>query len=45
MEKFGGIGLKNIMVVWLLVCCLTVMAKTVFTLYEIPGVSEFFRSV
>ena len=45
MDKFAGVGLVNIFVIWLVCCCLTVLAKSVFTLYEVEGVSEFIRTV
>lgn len=44
-KKFGGVGLINILVIWLVCCVLTVMAKTVFSIYEVEGVSEFIRTV
>lgn len=38
--KFAGIGLKNILVIWMIILILTVLAKVVFTKYPVPGVSE-----
>ena len=40
MEKFGGVGLKNIFLIWL--CCMifSLIAKVVVTKYHIEGVSE-----
>jgi hypothetical protein len=43
--KFAGIGLKNILVIWLLIIVLTVMAKVVFTKHHVPGVSEVVQAV
>lgn len=43
--KFAGIGLKNILVIWLIIIILTVMAKVVFTKYQVPGVSEVVQAV
>lgn len=43
--KFAGIGLKNILVIWLIILVLTVMAKVVFTKYQVPGVSEVVQAV
>lgn len=43
--KFAGIGLKNILVIWLIIIILTVMAKVIFTKYQVPGVSEVVQAV
>ena len=43
-EKFLGVGLTNVLGIWLLCVILSLMAKVVFTKYEVPGVSEIFQA-
>lgn len=43
--KFLGLGLKNIVMLWLVFVVLTVMAKTIFTKYPVKGVSEIIQAV
>ena len=45
LDKFAGIGLKNILIIWLICCIFTVMAKVIFIKHEVEGVSDFFRAV
>lgn len=40
MEKFAGVGLTNIIIIWLICSLLTIIAKVIFTKYQIDGVSE-----
>ena len=40
--KFLGMGLKNLLGIWILFTIFSLVAKVVFTKYEIPGVSEIF---
>lgn len=42
--KFMGVGLKNAMALWLLFLLFSVMAKVIFTKYEIPGLSQIVRT-
>ncbi|MCU5087561.1 hypothetical protein OCA23_30330 [Bacillus cereus] len=43
--KFAGIGLKNLVILWLLLTILTVMAKVVLTKHPVPGLSEVVQAV
>ncbi len=43
MDKFLGIGLKNAIGLWFLFFLFSLMAKTIFTKYEIEGLSEVVR--
>jgi hypothetical protein len=45
LEKFAGLGFKNIIIVWLLIMVLTVIAKVVLTKHPVKGVSEFVQTV
>lgn len=45
MDKFAGVGLKNILLIWLMVMVLTVMAKVVLTKYPVKGLSEVVHAV
>lgn len=40
MDKFAGVGLKNVLIIWLLCTVITVIVKVIVTKYPIPGVSE-----
>lgn len=42
--KFMGVGLKNALGLWLLFMLFSLVAKVVFTEYEIAGVSEVVRA-
>lgn len=44
MEKFAGVGLVNIIVIWLICSLLTVIAKVIFTKYEVGGLSDVVRT-
>lgn len=44
MDKFLGIGLKNAIGLWLLFMLFSLVIKTVFTKYEVEGVSEVVRA-
>lgn len=39
--KFGGVGLGNIFVIWLICMVFTCAAKMIAGRYNVPGVSEF----
>ena len=45
MDKFGGVGLGNMFIIWL--CCMifTVIAKVLVTKYPVKGISEVVLSV
>lgn len=43
-EKFLGVGLTNVLGIWILCVLLSLVAKVVFTKYEVPGVSEIFQA-
>lgn len=43
-EKLGGVGLQNIVVIWILVLLMTVAAKVIFTRYNVPGLSEIVQA-
>lgn len=40
MDKFLGIGLTNAVGLWLLFMVFSLIAKTIFTMYYVEGVSE-----
>jgi len=43
--KFAGLGLKNILILWLLIMILTVIAKVVLTKHPVAGLSEVVQAV
>lgn len=43
--KFAGVGLKNIIVLWLMFILLTVMAKAILTKHPVKGLSEVVQAV
>ena len=43
-EKLGGVGLANVLVIWILVLLMTVAAKVIFTRYTVPGLSEIVQA-
>jgi len=43
--KFAGVGLKNILVLWMLFVLLTVMAKAILTKHPVRGLSEVVQAV
>jgi hypothetical protein len=43
--KFAGVGMKNLIVLWLIIIMFTVMAKVIFTKYPVPGLSEVVQAV
>ncbi|MGG1343880.1 hypothetical protein ABE244_25650 [Bacillus toyonensis] len=45
MDKFAGVGLKNIIILWLFTMILTVIAKVVLTKHPVPGLSEVVQTV
>ena len=45
MNKFAGLGLKNLVVVALFTMLFIVLAKVVFTKYEVAGVSQVVQAV
>ena len=36
MEKFGGVGLVNIVIIWLVCMVLTLIARTLVVKYNVP---------
>ena len=44
MEKFLGIGLKNAFGLWCLFLLFSLVIKTVFTKYEVEGLSDVIRA-
>lgn len=42
MDKFAGVGLGNIFIIWLCTVLLGVMAKVILTKYPVTGLSEIF---
>lgn len=45
MNKFGGLGLKNLVVVALFVMIFIVMMKVITNKYDIPGLKEVASAV
>lgn len=45
MNKFAGLGLKNLVVVAMFTMLFIVICKVVFTKYEVTGVSQVVQSV
>lgn len=43
MDKFAGVGLTNIIIIWLMCCMFTVIAKTVVLKY--PSIPDSVQSV
>jgi hypothetical protein len=44
-DKFAGLGLKNVLLLWMIFIVLTVMAKVIFVKYPVPGVSDVVGAV
>ena len=44
MDKFLGIGLKNAFGLWCLFLVFSLVAKVVFTKYEVEGLSDVVRA-
>lgn len=44
MDKFLGIGLKNAFGLWCLFLLFSLVIKTVFTKYEVEGLSDVIRA-
>ena len=44
-EKFAGVGLLNLIAIWLMIMVLTVMAKVVVAKYPIAGISDIILAV
>ena len=42
--KFLGVGIKNALGLWLLFLLFSVVAKVIFTKYEVEGLSEVVRA-
>ncbi len=40
MDKFAGVGLKNIFLIWLVCIVFSVVAKIVVTKYPVTGLTE-----
>jgi hypothetical protein len=45
LDKFAGVGLKNVILIWLLCVVFTVMAKVILAKHPVPGISEVIHSV
>ena len=45
MEKIGGVGLVNLIVITLFIWLVTVGAKAVLTKYPVPGLSQIVQAV
>jgi len=45
MDKLGGVGLVNLIVIWAFVVLLTVGAKAVLTKYTVPGLSDVIQAM
>ena len=45
LDKFGGVGLKNIMLIWIVCCIFTLMAKVIFIKHDVEGISDFFKAL
>lgn len=43
--KFLGLGLTNIILIWMIFIALTVIAKTVLNQYEVPGLTMVINAV
>jgi hypothetical protein len=44
MEKFAGVGLKNIVLIWIMVTLFTLMAKVITVKYPVKGLTEVFHA-
>ena len=42
MNKLAGVGLTNILVIWLICCMFTVMAKTIVLKFNMPDSLQTF---
>lgn len=40
MDKFAGVGLKNIFLIWLVCIIFSLMAKVILTKYPVDGLSQ-----
>ena len=40
MDKFAGVGLKNIFIIWIICCFFTLMMRVIAVKYPIEGVKE-----
>ena len=40
MDKFAGVGLKNIFIIWLVCIIFTLMAKVILVKYPVTGLTE-----
>jgi len=45
LDKIGGIGLVNIIVIWVFFVVITVGMKAVLTKYHVDGLSEIVQAV
>lgn len=43
-DKLLGVGLTNLLGIWLMCTLLSLVAKVVFTKYEVTGISEIFQA-
>lgn len=43
-SKFLGVGLKNVLLIWLVITILSLMAKVIFTKYPVDGISQVFQA-
>lgn len=44
MDKFLGLGLKNIIGLYFILLLISLIMKTIFTKYEVEGLSEVIRT-
>lgn len=45
MDRFAGVGLRNVLLISIMTMLFIVMAKVIFAKYEIKGVSEVVHSI
>jgi putative flippase GtrA len=44
-KRFAGVGVVNVVVLWILFILLTVMAKVILAKYPVKGLTEVIQSV
>lgn len=45
MERFAGVGLRNVVLIALMTMLLIVMFKVIFNKYEVQGVSQMVNAI
>jgi len=45
LNKFAGVGLKNVLVIGLLTIILIIVLKTIFTKYPVEGVTDVVHAI